>query len=215
MTPDNILAALGGANDEALFRRADAVRRRVFGSRVFIRAIVEFSNVCDKHCAYCGLRADNARLTRYRMAPDEILAAAHAAVDQGAGTIVLQSGDDMGYDAGTVAGLIRAIKARHDVAVTLSLGDRALAGFRPVSRHSGADRYLLKLETTDPELYARTPARANGLPRATGASRHRGLARPGLRGWVQGLSRGCPACHAGRCTGPGRALRSGRAWIWT
>lgn len=153
MTPDKILAALSGTDDEALFRRADAVRRRVFGSRVFIRAIVEFSNVCDKHCAYCGLRADNAGLTRYRMAPDEILAAAHAAVDQGAGTIVLQSGDDMGYDAGTVAGLIRAIKARHDVAVTLSLGDRGLDEYA-LWRSCGADRCLVKLETTDPKFYA-------------------------------------------------------------
>ncbi|QGY41853.1 [FeFe] hydrogenase H-cluster radical SAM maturase HydE [Pseudodesulfovibrio cashew] len=150
-TPD-ILTALTGADDASLFALADETRRRVFGKAVYIRAIVEFSNVCDKHCRYCGLRADNRRLNRYRMRADDILAAADAAVAEGAGTVVLQSGDDFSYSAELVGELIREIKERHDVAVTLSLGDRSLDEY-VYWRACGADRCLMKLETTDRHLY--------------------------------------------------------------
>lgn len=150
-TPD-ILAALTGVDDDALFSQADETRRRIFGNEVYIRAIVEFSNVCDKHCQYCGLRADNRNLNRYRMSADGILAAADAAVAEGARTVVLQSGDDISYSKQLVGELIREIKQRHDVAVTLSLGDRSLDEYE-YWRQCGADRCLMKLETTDRFLY--------------------------------------------------------------
>ena len=154
MNAHEILELLTGADDDGLFARADAARRRVFGNEVYIRAIVEFSNVCDKHCRYCGLRADNRRLPRYRMRAGDILAAADRAVAEGAGTVVLQSGDDTHYAAPLVGELIREIKSRHDVAVTLSLGDRGLDEYA-FWRGCGADRCLLKLETTDQARYKR------------------------------------------------------------
>ncbi|MEF2231664.1 MAG: [FeFe] hydrogenase H-cluster radical SAM maturase HydE [Pseudodesulfovibrio sp.] len=154
MNTHDILAFLTGKDDDALFARADESRRRTFGNEVYIRAIVEFSNVCDKHCRYCGLRADNRGLPRYRMQAGHILEAADLAVAEGTGTVVLQSGDDTHYSALLVGELIRAIKSRHDVAVTLSLGDRGLDEYA-YWRQCGADRCLLKLETTDAARYKR------------------------------------------------------------
>lgn len=154
MNTSDILALLSGADDTALFADAAQTRRRVYGDAVFIRAVVEFSNVCDKKCHYCGLRAPNANLTRYRMTGPEILDAACAAAADGAGTVVLQSGDDTSYTAALVGDLIREIKARHDVAVTLSLGDRGIDEYA-FWRDCGADRCLIKLETSNPRLYKR------------------------------------------------------------
>ena len=154
MNTHDILDFLAGADDAALFAEAHETRKRIFGNEVYIRAIVEFSNVCDKHCRYCGLRADNRKLRRYRMTAGHILDTAALAVDEGAGTVVLQSGDDTGYSMELVGELIRAVKERHDVAVTLSLGDRGLDEYA-FWRECGADRCLMKLETTDRNLYKR------------------------------------------------------------
>lgn len=154
MNTHDILDFLNATDDESLFAEAHTTRQRVFGNQVYIRAIVEFSNVCDKHCRYCGLRADNRRLTRYRMSADHILKAAGKAVAEGAGTVVLQSGDDTGYSMELVGELIRTIKEQFDVAVTLSLGDRGLDEYA-FWRECGADRCLLKLETTDRNRYKR------------------------------------------------------------
>ncbi|XXJ18837.1 [FeFe] hydrogenase H-cluster radical SAM maturase HydE [Desulfovibrio caledoniensis] len=152
MNTHDILDLLTGSNDAFLFARAHEMRRWIFGNEVFLRAIIEFSNVCDKQCRYCGLRAGNRHLNRYRMNAETILESVDLAVAQGAGTVVLQSGDDTAYSMETVGGLIRSIKERHDVAVTLSLGDRGLDEYAHW-RDCGADRCLIKLETTDPARY--------------------------------------------------------------
>ncbi|MFH1914575.1 MAG: [FeFe] hydrogenase H-cluster radical SAM maturase HydE [Pseudomonadota bacterium] len=152
MKAHDILTALTGADDPSLFAHAHEIRQQVFGNEVYIRAIVEFSNTCNKHCRYCGLRADNRTLRRYRMPAYHILETVSAAVDQRAGTVVLQSGDDPSYSTEYVGELVRQIKARHDVAVTLSLGDRGLDEYA-YWLECGADRCLLKLETTDSARY--------------------------------------------------------------
>jgi len=154
MNTHDILALLNGTDDKALFADAARTRNRVFGDEVFIRAVVEFSNVCDKKCHYCGLRAPNANLRRYRMTGPEILDTACAAAADKAGTVVLQSGDDTSYTTVQVGELIGQIKARHDVAVTLSLGDRGIDEYA-FWRDCGADRCLIKLETSNPRLYRR------------------------------------------------------------
>lgn len=152
MNTHDILDALTGNTDALLFSRANEMRRWIFGGEVYLRAIIEFSNVCDKQCRYCGLRAGNRNLNRYRMDGEAILKSAALAVSQGAGTIVLQSGDDTGYSMELIGELIRAIKSAHDVAVTLSLGDRSIDEYA-YWRDCGADRCLIKLETTDPARY--------------------------------------------------------------
>jgi len=150
----DILTHLTGADDKKLFERANATQSQEFGNKVYLRAIIEFSNICNKKCHYCGLRAPNGEISRYRMGNDEILNAADIAASQGAGTIVLQSGDDFSYSTQSIGTLIKEIKTRHDVAVTLSLGDRGMDEY-VYWRECGADRCLLKLETTNPRLYKR------------------------------------------------------------
>ncbi len=137
-----------------LWRRADQVRQQNVGGEVHLRALVELSNHCVRQCAYCGLRAQNIELERYRMTDDEVLACARQAVRLGCGTTVLQAGEDPRLHCNRIAGLIRRLKAETPLAVTLSLGERSdeeLATWR----RAGADRYLLRFETANLRLYDR------------------------------------------------------------
>ena len=139
---------------EDLWRLADRTRRENVGDEVHLRGLVELSNHCVRLCGYCGLRAANAGLQRYRMSDDEILLCAHQAIEFGYGTVVLQSGEDPQLTRGRMTGLIRRIKAETPLAVTLSLGERdddELAEWR----RAGADRYLLRFETSNRALYDR------------------------------------------------------------
>ena len=134
---------------------ADEVRRAACGDVVLIRGIIEFSNCCARKCLYCGLRSENRRAERYRMKPEEILAAGDAVVDAGICTLVLQSGDDLSYTRETLCGILRELKRRHPpVAITLSVGERPLDDYAAF-RDAGADRYLIKHETVNRSLYAR------------------------------------------------------------
>lgn len=144
---------LQGADDEALFAAARQTRERVFGKDVYLRGIVEFSSHCRRQCQYCGLRADNHSQQRYRLPVDEIVKAAAMAPELGLGTVVLQSGEDARFDAGTVGEIVSRIK-QLGMAVTLSLGERHREELQ-YWRKCGADRYLLKFETSNPELHAR------------------------------------------------------------
>ncbi|MBN1554865.1 MAG: [FeFe] hydrogenase H-cluster radical SAM maturase HydE [Phycisphaerae bacterium] len=140
---------------EEFRKHADDVRRRNVGDDVHLRGLLEISNHCRRSCRYCGLRADNTDLTRYRMTKEEILAGAARAVQFGYGTVVLQSGEDPHITADGMAEVIRAIRSDErtsSLAITLSLGERSedeLAQWRD----AGADRYLLRFETSNRRLY--------------------------------------------------------------
>lgn len=151
---NTIRAFLEGANDEELFAHAAEEKERIFGKEVFLRAIIEFSNHCNKRCQYCGLRSPNKEVARYRMPRESMLDAIDYAANNGVGTIVLQSGDDLRYTTEFIGDLVKDIRARHDIAITLSVGDRSIDEYA-YWKECGADRCLVKLETTDPELYAR------------------------------------------------------------
>ena len=144
-----------------LWRLADKTRQENVGGEVHLRGLIELSNHCIRLCGYCGLRAANAAVKRYRMSDDEVLACARQAVEYGYGTVVLQSGEDRQLTRDRVATLIRRIKSDTPLAVTLSLGERSddeLAEWR----RAGADRYLLRFETSNRELYERIhPPRAD------------------------------------------------------
>jgi biotin synthase len=143
-----------------LWRRADDVRRRVMGDEVQLRGLVEVSNHCVRRCTYCGIRA-GAPVTRYRMSPLEIFECAMQATALGYGTVVLQAGEDPGLELDIVSETIRAIRKRTELAITLSLGERSGAELA-AWRQAGADRYLLRFETSNRELYERIhPARAD------------------------------------------------------
>jgi biotin synthase len=138
---------------ETLWEWADRVRRENVGDAVHLRGLIEISNYCSRQCGYCGLRAANADLERYRMSADEILDCAHEAARYGYGTVVLQAGEDYGIETEWLAGIVARIRAETPLAVTLSMGERPeddLGRWRT----AGADRYLLRFETSDPELFA-------------------------------------------------------------
>lgn len=134
----------------ALGREADAVRAAHVGDAVHLRGLVEISNHCARTCLYCGLRAQRA-LPRYRMGSEEILDCARRAEELGYGTLVLQAGEDPGLTRAFVSELLLAIKAETPLAVTLSLGERPEADLA-AWRDAGADRYLLRFETSDSDL---------------------------------------------------------------
>jgi biotin synthase len=137
---------------EQLFTRADEVRRAQVGDDIYLRGLIEISSFCVRQCHYCGLRMART-MPRYRMSREEILTAARSAVELGFGTVVLQSGEDFGIEATWLAEILRAIKQETPLAITLSLGER-LPGELRLWREAGADRYLLRFETSDPTLYA-------------------------------------------------------------
>ncbi len=141
-----------GEEARSLHREADRVRHETVGDEVHLRALIEFSNHCRCHCRYCGLRADNTALNRYRMSPGEVLDNVVAAHDLGLRTVVLQSGEDLHWSAEMLAELIADIKRRTKMAITLSVGERPREDYL-CWRKAGADRYLLKHETSDPDLY--------------------------------------------------------------
>jgi len=137
-----------------LFARADLVRRANVGQAVHLRGLVELSNHCRRQCVYCGLRAGNGALDRYRLTQDQVLSCAETAARLGYGTVVLQSGEDPALDAKWVSDVVRRIKQDLPMAVTLSLGERLPAELA-LWREAGADRYLLRFETSNPHLYRR------------------------------------------------------------
>ena len=139
---------------DGLWARADAVRAEHVGNAVHFRGLIEISNHCVRDCLYCGIRAHSDGIVRYRMTADGILACAREAKLLGYGTVVMQSGEDPGLTREFVSGVIRAIKAETGLAVTLSLGERSdedLAAWKA----DGADRFLLRFETSDASLYRR------------------------------------------------------------
>ncbi len=139
---------------ETLWRRADRVRAEHVGDAVHLRGLIEVSSHCVRRCMYCGLRAERTDVPRYRMTEAEILDCARQADAFGYGTVVIQAGEDYGLTREWVAGVVRRIKAETPLAVTLSLGERPdadLAAWRDI----GADRYLLRFETSCRALYDR------------------------------------------------------------
>jgi biotin synthase len=150
-----------------LWDRADRVRTAHLGNAVHLRGLVEFSNACRRRCTYCGLRAANHQLVRYSMTAEEILACAAEAHARGYGTLVLQSGEDPHLSTVWLGSLIKRIKDNYPLAVTLSVGERPGEDYR-YWRECGADRYLLKTETSDRELFSRLhPPLAPDLPDRT------------------------------------------------
>lgn len=137
---------------QKLYDKADKVRRDNVGDIVHMRGIIEFSNYCGRWCSYCGLNASNANLERYRMSVDEIVETAYKAHQLGYKTVVLQSGEDSYYTIDIIESIIRKIKDQMDMFITLGLGERPDEEFERIKK-AGADRYLIKHETSDRELY--------------------------------------------------------------
>ncbi len=139
---------------QILAEKADIVRRAVYGNQVFIRGLIEISNVCRNNCLYCGIRRGNKACDRYRLTAEQICECADEGYDLGFRTFVLQGGEGV-FRAEDVADIVRELKKRHpDCAVTLSLGEYERDEYR-LMRDAGADRYLLRHETADRAHYER------------------------------------------------------------
>jgi biotin synthase len=138
---------------EKLYTHADEIRKNYCGDEVYLRGIIEFSNYCEQDCLYCGLRKSNKNLQRYRMTKDEIISTAERITKAGIKTIVLQSGEDHFYSSSLVTDIILTIKEKFDPAITLSIGERGRDEYEEW-KNAGADRYLLKHETANDELYS-------------------------------------------------------------
>lgn len=152
LTKDEIIRFLtDDTQEDYLFKHANTIREKHLGNIVHLRALLEFSNICRNNCFYCGLHCKNKSLKRYRLDLEDIVTLAHSAIQEGYKTIVLQSGEDVFYSADKICYLIEQIK-KHDVAVTLSIGERSYQDYQ-LFRQAGADRYLMRIETTDKNLY--------------------------------------------------------------
>ena len=150
------LLALDDESDlNTLYGFAHDVCLHHMGEGVLLRGIVEFSNHCRNACHYCGLYRDNRQLERYALTHDEILNSVQLLYGFQIRTLVLQSGETAAGPVAALEALIQTIRARYpDLAMTLSVGEKNRETYRRW-KAAGADRYLLKIETADPDLYAR------------------------------------------------------------
>lgn len=155
-SPEKLVYLMDNIDDETqdlLFSYSHQTRLRVYGRQVFLRGLIEFSNVCGRNCRYCGIRRDNLHVDRYRLTREEILACCHEGHTLGYRTYVLQSGEDPFYTDERLVDIIAAIKEEFpEVAVTLSVGERSYESYQRLFE-AGADRYLLRHETASEALY--------------------------------------------------------------
>ncbi len=141
--------------DEYLRKRADSVRRSRYGTDVYVRGLIEFTNYCKNNCYYCGIRRDNQNAGRYRLLEKDILSCTDEGYRLGFRTFVLQGGEDPYYTDERICAIVSRIRERHpDCAITLSIGEKNRASYQAYF-DAGATRYLLRHETADPAHYAK------------------------------------------------------------
>lgn len=134
-------------------KKAVELRKSIYGNHVYVRGLIEISNICKNDCLYCGIRHSNKDCSRYRLSKEEILSCCEEGYNLGFRTFVMQGGEDPYFTDELLCGIIRKIKEKYpDCAVTLSLGERSFESYKALY-DAGADRYLLRHETADPELY--------------------------------------------------------------
>ena len=139
------------SDDVKILKEADKIRHQYVGDGVHLRGLIEFSNICKRNCLYCGLQSQNKSVKRYRLSKDEIINLARGGAAHGYKTIVLQSGEDEFYSKDLLCEIISEIKLL-GVAVTLSIGEKTFEEYKAY-KDAGADRFLLRIETTDENLY--------------------------------------------------------------
>ena len=148
----SLIKAQGKACD-LIYAAADDLRHQTMGDEVYLRGIIEFSNICRNNCWYCGIRCDNTHVGRYRMTPEEIVDTARSGKLWGCGTVVLQSGDDPYFTTDLLSDILLRIKNETGLAVTLSVGVRTREDLAQL-KAAGCDRYLLRFETTSNALFS-------------------------------------------------------------
>ncbi|MRR22649.1 [FeFe] hydrogenase H-cluster radical SAM maturase HydE, partial [bacterium] len=155
----DILALLQCSEDEAplLYRRAAAVRDRYVGNHVYLRGLIEYSNICGKNCLYCGVRRENEKIDRYTLVREEVLEAAMTAYKLNLGSVAIQSGENSSHAfVDAIEDLVRTIRQMTDgrLGITLSLGEQSRETYKRWF-DAGAHRYLLRIEASSEALYRR------------------------------------------------------------
>ena len=134
---------------------AVSARREVYGNSVYIRGLIEISNICKNDCIYCGIRCSNKACERYRLTKEDILSCCDEGYALGFRTFVMQGGEDPHFDDDLLCDIVSSIKGKYpDCAVTLSMGERSRESYERLFA-AGADRYLLRHETADAEHYSK------------------------------------------------------------
>ena len=140
--------------DEELFFAADKVRREHYGTDVYVRGLIEFTNYCKNDCYYCGIRHGNKKAVRYRLSREDIMECCREGYALGFRTFVLQGGEDPYYTDDIMCKIISSIRKEYpDCAITLSVGEKSRETYEKYFA-AGANRYLLRHETADKEHYA-------------------------------------------------------------
>ena len=136
-----------------IFEKARKIRQAYYGTDVYIRGLIEFTNYCKNDCYYCGIRRSNSRAHRYRLSEEQILRCCHQGYTLGFRTFVLQGGEDGYFTDERMVNLVKEIRKNYpDCAITLSIGERSYDSYLALFE-AGADRYLLRHETWDEEHY--------------------------------------------------------------
>lgn len=136
-----------------IFEKARKIRQAYYGTDVYIRGLIEFTNYCKNDCYYCGIRRSNSRAHRYRLSEEQILRCCHQGYTLGFRTFVLQGGEDAYFTDERMVNLVKEIRKNYpDCAITLSIGERSYDSYLALFE-AGADRYLLRHETWDEEHY--------------------------------------------------------------
>lgn len=139
--------------DDVLFEMARNWQHQIFGNKIYIRGLIEFTNVCKNNCLYCGIRKENRKIQRYRLTKEQIMECCKLGFDLGYRTFVLQGGEDPYFTDDKICDMVHEIKENYpECAVTLSIGERECTSYESFLK-AGATRYLLRHETANPEHY--------------------------------------------------------------
>ena len=155
LSKQEIVKLLTSKDNDTLYKRAYEIKKQNVGTKVYFRGLIEFSNICSKNCFYCGLRRDNKKLNRYEISDEEVLGAAKLAWESKYGSIVLQSGEICRPKfSSRIMELLKKIKSatNNELGITLSCGEQSEETYRQWFA-AGAHRYLLRIETSNKELY--------------------------------------------------------------
>lgn len=152
---EEFLYLLNNQNDfkDKLFKEARNTADKYFGNKLYVRGLIEISNICKNNCLYCGIRKSNQNVKRYRLNESDILSAVKSGTELGFKTFVLQGGEDPYYTDDLLVNILTKVKKiAPDCAITLSIGERDYVSYKRL-KNAGADRFLLRHEASSEELY--------------------------------------------------------------